>query len=82
MNAGPDAAVWAQQLGLGGAPLGPPRRVAAASREMWNLNLEMDDDGVAWIVFDARVGMRAHELFLAQVAGGRATVRRLSADDG
>ena len=41
-----------------------------------------DLDGVAWIVFDARVGTRAHELFLAQVEGGRATVRRLSADDG
>ncbi len=77
-----DAAVWAQQLRLDGAPTGPPRRVAVASRETWNLNLRMDEDGVAWIVFDARVGTRAHELFLAQVAGGRATVRRLSADDG
>lgn len=81
-NAGVDAAVWAQQLRLDGAPLGPPRRVAVASRETWNLNLEMDADGVAWIVFDARVGTRAHELFLAQVEGGSATVRRLSADDG
>ena len=82
VHAGPDAAVWAQQLGFDGAPLGPPRRVAVASRETWNLNLRMDEDGVAWIVFDARVGTRAHELFLAQVEGGRATVRRLSADDG
>ena len=77
-----DAAIWAQQLGLDGAPLGPARRVAVASRETWNLNLRMDEDGVAWIVFDARFWTRAHELFLAQVEGGRATVRRLSADDG
>ena len=81
-NPGTNAAVWAQQLGLDGAPLGPPRRVAVASRETWNLNLRMDEGGVAWIVFDARVGTRAHELFLAQVEGGSATVRRLSADDG
>ena len=81
-NAGSDVAVWAQQLRIDGAPLGPARRVAVASRETWNLNLRMDEDGVAWIVFDARVGTRAHELFLAQVEGGRATVRRLSADDG
>lgn len=77
-----NATVWAQQLRLDGAPIGPPRRVAAASRETWNLNLRMGEDGVAWIVFDARIGTRAHELFLAQVEGGSATVRRLSADDG
>jgi len=81
-NAGMGAAVWAQQLRLDGTPLGPARRVAAASRETWNLNLRMDEDGVAWIVFDARVGTRAHELFLAQVGDGSAKVRRLSADDG
>ena len=82
VNAGPDASVWAQQLRLDGAPLGPARRVAVASRETWNLNLRMDEDGVAWIVFDARVGTRAHELFLAQVERRSSTVRRLSADDG
>lgn len=81
-NAGTEAAVWAQQLRLDGAPLGPSVRVAVASRETWNLNLRLDQDGVAWIVFDARVGTRAHELFLARVEGGSATVRRLSADDG
>lgn len=81
-DAGTSAAVWAQQLGLDGAPLGPARRVAVASRETWNLNLRMDEDGVAWIVFDARVGTRAHELFLAQVEDGGSRVRRLSADDG
>ena len=81
-DVGTGAAVWAQRLRLDGEPLGPPRRVARASRTTWNLNLRMDEDGVAWIVFDAQVATRAHELFLAQVDGESATVRRLSADDG
>ena len=74
--------VRAQQIGLDGEPLGPPRRVADASPTTWNLNLRTDEDGVAWVVFDARSGTRAHELFLARVERDRVTVDRLSADDG
>ena len=79
---GSPAGVWGQQFTLDGEPVGPPRRLAAASRTTWNLNLVMAGDGVAWVVFDARTGTRAHELFLARVDGDRVTVDRLSADDG
>ena len=74
--------VWAQQIGLDGEPLGPPRRIADASPTTWNLNLRTDENGVSWVVFDARSGTRAHELFLARVERDRVTVDRLSADDG
>lgn len=74
--------VRAQQLGLDGEPLGAARRVAAASRTTWNLNLSVDDEGVPWVVFDARLETRAHELFLAPVGPDPAPVERLSVDDG
>ncbi len=74
--------VWAQQIGLDGEPLGPPRRVADASPTTWNLNLRTDENGVSWVVFDARLGTRAHELLLARVDHDRVTLDRLSADDG
>lgn len=78
---GSAAALWGQQLTLAGEPIGPPRRLAWASRTTWNLNLAMAGDGIAWVVFDARMGTQAHELFLARVDGDRVTVDRLSADD-
>ena len=81
-NAGTGAAIWAQQLRLDGEPFGPPRRIAGASRTTWNVNLGMDEGGAAWVVFDAQIGTRAPELFLARVDGATATIRRLSADDG
>ena len=74
--------VRAQQLGLDGEPLGAARRVAAASRTTWNLNLSVDASGVPWVVFDARLETRAHELFLARVGRDPAAVERLSVDDG
>ena len=56
-------------------------RVADVSRTTWNLNLSVDAEGVPWVVFDAQVETRAHELFLARVGRDRA-VERLSVDDG
>ena len=76
------AAIWAQQLSLDGEPLGVAHRVADASRTTWNLNLSVDSEGVPWVVFDAQLETRAHELFLARLDRDRALVKRLSADDG
>ena len=73
--------VRAQQLSLDGEPLGVARRIAAASRTTWNLNLSVDAEGVPWVVFDARLETGAHELFLARV-GRDPAVERLSLDDG
>ena len=76
------AAIWAQQLNLEGEPLGVAHRVADASRTTWNLNLSVDAGGVPWVVFDAQLDTRAHELFLARLGRERAIVERLSVDDG
>ena len=76
------AAIWTQQLGLDGEPLGVAHRVADASRTTWNLNLSVDAGGVPWVVFDAQLDTRAHELFLARLGRERAIVERLSVDDG
>ena len=76
------AAIWAQQLGLDGEPLGVAHRVADASRTTWNLNLSVDGEGVPWVVFDAQLETRAHELFLVRLGRDPAAVERLSVDDG
>lgn len=76
------AAIWAQQLSLDGEPLGVAHRVADASHTTWNLNLSVDAEGVPWVVFDAQLETRAHELFLARLDRDRAMVKRLSVDDG
>jgi hypothetical protein len=80
-------AVW---LDADGEPLAPIQRVAPASAQTWNLNVAIDALGDAWIVFDAAIGTRAPEIFLARVGkvggvgGGAAdvAVTRLTADDG
>ena len=68
------AAIWAQQLGLDGEPLGVAQRIADASRTTWNLNLSVDAEGVPWVVFDAQLETRAHEIFLARLDRERAIV--------
>ena len=74
--------VRAQQLGLDGEPLGVAHDIAAASRTTWNLNLSVDDEGVPWVVFDAQLETRAHELFLARLGRDPAAVEQLSLNDG
>ena len=74
--------VRAQQLRLDGEPLGVAQHIADASRTTWNLNLSVDDEGVPWVVFDAQLETRAHELFLARVGRDPAAAERLSLDDG
>ncbi|MXZ71003.1 MAG: hypothetical protein F4Z04_05840 [Acidobacteria bacterium] len=78
----PSAAIWAQQLGPDGEPVGAARRIADASRTTWNLNLRVDAEGVPWVAFDAQLGTRASELFVARLGRDWVTLHRLSADDG
>jgi hypothetical protein len=60
-----------------------PVTLGAAGDTTWNLNAAVDGGGTALVVFDARVGTYADELYLAELApdGGTALVR-LSDDDG
>lgn len=67
---------------LDGRPIAPARRLAAASRTTWNLNAALDEDGRAWVVFDAVMGTRREELFLVRADKTTSTVVRLTSDDG
>jgi hypothetical protein len=74
--------VWGRFWGLDGQPRGEPVRLGAASDTTWNLNAAIGPAGDAWVVFDARAETRVEELFAARLANGRATLARLTADDG
>jgi hypothetical protein len=74
--------VWTQRFDLEGRPFTGPVRAGEASRNTWNLNAALDAGGVLYVVYDARLGVRAKELRLAIV--GLDTVRNvpLTQDDG
>ena len=84
--------VWAARWNEAGEPIGAPRRLGVAHRTTWNVNLDVDEKGIAWIVWDAVWQTRASELFLARVTrdslppeGGSDAdvwVTRLTSDDG
>jgi hypothetical protein len=89
--------VWAARWNEVGELIGEPLRLGAAHRTTWNVNLDVDDEGVAWVVWDAVWQTRASELFLARVArealppeggslppkgGSHVSVTRLTTDDG
>ena len=75
--------VWSARWNEAGEPIGEPRRLGAAHRTTWNVNLDIDDEGVAWVVWDAVWQTRASELFLARVAReSDVSVTRLTSDDG
>jgi len=74
--------VWGGWWSADGRPLGAPVRLGAAGETTWNLNAAIAPTGEAWVVFDAQAQTRVEELFAAQLAGGRATLARLTADDG
>ena len=77
------SSVWAGWWSTAGDVMAPPVRLAAAGRTTWNLNATLDDDGGAWLVFDAIAGTQAEELFLVRTGlDGAATVRQLTRDDG
>jgi hypothetical protein len=74
--------VWGGWWSRRGEPLGTPVRLGAAGDTTWNLNAAIAPTGEAWVVFDARAETRVEELFAARLAEGRATLARLTADDG
>jgi hypothetical protein len=74
--------VWAGWWGVDGRPRGAPVVLGAASTNTWNLNAAIADSGSAVVVFDARAGTQAEELFLATLTDGRVTLTQLSTDDG
>lgn len=78
-----ESSVWIGWWNTGGAPVRRPSRVAPASRTTWNLNVTLDGDGAAWLVFDAAAGTHAEELFLVRAgADGDVLVVGLTPDDG
>jgi hypothetical protein len=74
--------VWGGWWNLAGQSLGPPVRLGAAGETTWNLNAAIAPTGEAWVVFDARADTRVEELFVAKLAKFRATLARVTADDG
>ncbi len=82
------ASVWGGWWTIDGEVREPPRRLADAGRTTWNLNAAIDpastpQDPRAWVVFDAKAGTQAEELFAVDVRGeGSDRVTRLTADDG
>ena len=71
--------VWAQWWGTDGKPLAAAQRLAPAGRTTWNLNADIDRYGRAWVIFDAKAGTRAEEIFVVRAGG---TPVRLTDDDG
>jgi hypothetical protein len=68
---------------LDGSVRAAPVTLGAAGATTWNLNAAVDDSGTAFVVFDARVGTYADELYLAELAlDGETALTRLSDDDG
>ncbi len=74
--------VWSARWNEAGEPIGEPRSLGAAHRTTWNVNLDIDDESIAWVVWDAVWQTRASELFLARVTPDGAPVTRLTSDDG
>ena len=58
-----------------------PRALAPVGPTTWNLNGAMDAGGTPWVVFDAKAGTKADEIFAAHAVASP-TVVRLTDDDG
>jgi hypothetical protein len=81
-NAARDLEVYAAWFDTKGNPSEPPQHLGPAGQTTWNVNATIDDRGRAWVVFDARVGTRADEIFVARVDKSSSRVTRLTTDDG
>jgi hypothetical protein len=87
-EAAPAAGLWTGWWNLHGEPVIASRRVADAGKTTYNLNAALRTDNgehgmpVAFIVFDARVGTRAEEIYLVEDDAEHALVTRLTRDDG
>jgi hypothetical protein len=74
--------VWMERWNDRGMAIVPTREIGPAHKTTWNLNLDVDGAGTAWLTYDAVVDTRANEVFLACVGARSASVRRLTTDDG
>jgi hypothetical protein len=81
------AGVWVTWRRADNVELIPPRRIADAGASTYNLNAVIDPDASpgnprAWVVFDARAGTKAEEVFLVETEEAVDHVVRLTPDDG
>lgn len=81
------AGVWVSWRRPDNVELIPPRRVADASATTYNLNAVIDPDSSpgnprAWVVFDAKAGTKANEIFLVETTELKDRIVRLTPDDG
>ena len=81
-NASSEVGVRAGWWDMEGRVVIEPRLLGAAGPTTWNLNSAIDAEGSAYVVFDAKVGTRSEELFLARVGDTGIELERLTADDG
>ncbi len=65
-----------------GVPLEESIRVGPAGSSTWNLNAAIDEQGVAYVVFDAVAKTQTEEVFLARIDDSTVTLRQLTDDDG
>jgi len=78
-----ESSVWAGWWNVAGTMLAPPARLAPAGQTTWNLNARLDNEGNAWLVFDAMAETQAEELFLVRTQpDGVPVVQQLTLDDG
>lgn len=75
-------AVFGGWWGEDGQPRAVPVRLAPASETTWNLNTSIDEQGTAWVVFDAERSTRASEVYVARADASAARPVRLTKDDG
>lgn len=84
IESGEDGAEWVHGgwFERDGQPRGEAVRLGRAGATTWNLNGAVSDAGIAAVVFDALVDTQAEELFLATLVESRASLARITADDG
>lgn len=69
-------------LDAAGALTAEPFRLGDAGATTWNLNAAVDGNGVPWVVFDAKAGTRAEELFMVRADDFGGVPIMLTANDG
>jgi hypothetical protein len=74
-------AVWVGSWDENGRASRVPARVGDASKNTWNLNLDLHGSD-AWVVFDAATSTRASELYLGRVGPSGVSLTPLTRDDG
>jgi hypothetical protein len=74
-------AVWVGAWDENGQRSRAPVRVGRASRNTWNINLDVRGSD-AWVVFDAATSTRTSELFIGRVGSAGVSLERLTRDDG